>query len=53
MHYFHFRPERGMEPFMDDWLRLGAPHHFVTNLGDHAGRWRRLAELLDLEYEEI
>ncbi len=38
MHYFHFRPERGMEAFMDDWLRLGAPHHFVTNLGDHAGR---------------
>jgi L-arabinose isomerase len=53
MHYFHFRPERGMEAFMDDWLRAGAPHHFVTNLGEHAGRWRRLAELLDLEYEEI
>ena len=53
MHYFHFRPERGMETFMDDWLRNGAPHHFVTNLGEHSGRWRRLAELLDLEYEEI
>jgi L-arabinose isomerase len=53
MHYFHFRPESGMEPFMDDWLRLGAPHHFVTNLGDHIARWRRLAELLELEYEEI
>ncbi len=53
MHYFHFRPERGMESFMDEWLALGAPHHFVTNLGEHAGRWRRLAELLDLEYEEI
>lgn len=53
MHYFHFRPERGMEPFMDDWLRLGAPHHFVLNLGDHVRRWRRFAELLDLEYVEI
>jgi L-arabinose isomerase len=53
MHYFHFRPERGMEEFMDDWLSLGAPHHFVTNLGDHATAWRRFAELLDLEYEEI
>jgi L-arabinose isomerase len=53
MHYFHFRPYRGMEPFMDAWLSLGAPHHFVTNLGDHAGKWRRFAELLDLEYEEI
>jgi L-arabinose isomerase len=53
MHYFHFRPQRGMEAFLDDWLRAGAPHHFVTNLGEHTGRWRRLAELLDLEYEEI
>ncbi|MGH2867610.1 MAG: L-fucose/L-arabinose isomerase family protein [Solirubrobacteraceae bacterium] len=53
MHYFHFRPDAGLEPFMDDWLRLGGPHHFVTNLGEHAGRWRRLAELLELDYEEI
>jgi L-arabinose isomerase len=42
-----------MEPFMDEWLSLGAPHHFVTNLGDHVDRWRRFAELLDLEFHEI
>jgi len=53
MHYFHFRPDAGLEPFMDRWLELGAPHHFVTNLGDHVKRWRRLAELLELEYEEL
>ena len=53
MHYFHFRPERGVEPFMDEWLRHGAPHHFVINLGDHAARWEAFAELLELEYEEI
>jgi L-arabinose isomerase len=53
MHHFHFRPEQGMEAFMDEWLRHGGPHHFITNLGDHASRWRRLAELLDLEYEEL
>ncbi len=53
MHYFHFRPEQGMEPFMDQWLEHGGPHHFVTNLGEHAARWRRVAELLDLEYVEI
>ena len=53
MHYFHFRPDRGMERFMDRWLALAGPHHFVTNLGDHRGRWRRLAQLLDLECEEI
>jgi L-arabinose isomerase len=53
MHYFHFHPEQGMEPFMDEWLQNGAPHHFVLNLGEHAARWRRLAELLDLEYVEL
>ncbi len=53
MHHFHFHPEQGMEPFMDRWLSFGGPHHFVTNLGDHVGRWRRLAELLELDYEEI
>jgi L-arabinose isomerase len=53
MHYFHFRPAQGMEPFMDEWLRHAGPHHFVTTLGDDAGRWRRFAELLELEYEEI
>ncbi len=53
MPYFHFRPQTGIKDFMDDWLRLGGPHHFVTNLGDQTGRWRRLAELLDLELEEL
>jgi L-arabinose isomerase len=53
MHYFHFRPHRGMEPFMDEWLSLGGPHHFVTTLGDDAARWRQFAELLELEYEEL
>jgi L-arabinose isomerase len=53
MHSFHFRPEQGMESFMDQWLELGGPHHFVTNLGDHVARWRRFAELLELDYEEI
>jgi L-arabinose isomerase len=53
MPYFHFRPERGMPQFLDDWLRLGGTHHFVINLGDHVDRWRRLAELLDIDYQEI
>jgi L-arabinose isomerase len=42
-----------MEEFMNRWLSLGAPHHFVTNLGDHRDRWRRFAELLGLERVEI
>ncbi len=53
MPYFHFRPKAGVKDFMDGWLSLGGPHHFVTNLGSHAGRWRRLAELLDVELEEL
>jgi L-arabinose isomerase len=53
MHHFHFRPRAGMEAFMDGWLRLGAPHHFVLNLGEHGGRWRRWAEQLDLELVEL
>ena len=37
---------------MDEWLaRRAAP--LRPHLGDHAGRWRRLAELLEIEYEEI
>ena len=42
-----------MEPFMDGWLRYGAPHHFVMNLGDDRARWRRLAETLELELVEL
>ncbi len=53
MPYFHFRPERGMQTFLDDWLRLGGTHHFVMNLGDQVERWRLLAELLDVDYHEI
>jgi L-arabinose isomerase len=53
MPYFHFRPDSGMPPFLDDWLRLGGTHHFVVNLGDHLDRWRLVAELLDIDYQEI
>jgi L-arabinose isomerase len=53
MPYFHFRPRSGMKQFLDDWLRLGGTHHFVINLGDHIDRWRRVAELLDIDYQEI
>jgi L-arabinose isomerase len=53
MPYFHFRPDSGMRDFLDAWLRLGGTHHFVVNLGDHVDRWRRLAELLQIDYEEI
>jgi L-arabinose isomerase len=53
MPYYQFRPETGLRSFLDDWLRLGGTHHFVANAGDHVERWRRLAELLDLDYFEL
>ena len=53
MPYYQFRPESGLRPFLDDWLRLGGTHHFVATAGDHVDRWRHLAELLDLDYYEL
>lgn len=53
MPYFHFRPKSGMRSYLDEWLRNGGTHHFVTNLGDHVDRWRTLAELLDIDFVEI
>lgn len=53
MPYFHFRPASGVRAFLDDWLSAGGTHHFVVNLGDQVDRWRRVAELLDVDYQEI
>jgi len=53
MPYLHFRPREDVRDFMDHWLTLGGPHHFVTNLGERARRWRLLGELLDLEVHEL
>jgi L-arabinose isomerase len=53
MPYFHFRPESGMQAFMDAWLSTGGMHHFCMNLGDHTDRWQHLAELLEIDYMEI
>ena len=53
MPYFHFRPRADVKDFMDHWLALGGPHHFVTNLGEHARRWRLLGEVLDVEVHEL
>lgn len=53
MPYFHFRPSSGLKTFMNKWLHAGGTHHFCTNLGLHADRWRYLAELLSIELVEI
>jgi L-arabinose isomerase len=48
-----FAPDVGLEAFMDAWLELGSPAEFVVAMGDRHERWRRLAEMLEIEYEEI
>jgi len=53
MPYFHFRPTAGVKPFMNKWLHNGGTHHFCTNLGLHADRWRYLAELLEVDLVEL
>ncbi len=49
MPYFHFRPARGLKPFMNAWLANGGTHHFCTNLGSHSQRWHFLAEMLRVD----
>lgn len=53
MPYFHFRPDSGIRRFLDGWLRNGGTHHFCMNLGDQVGRWRNVAELLDIDFVEL
>jgi L-arabinose isomerase len=53
MPYFHFRPSAGVRQFMNKWLHAGGTHHFCTNLGLHAERWRYFTELLQMDLVEI
>jgi L-arabinose isomerase len=38
---------------MNDWLRLGGPHHQVMNLGRHAADWRVFCELGGIEFAQV
>jgi L-arabinose isomerase len=53
MPYGQFRPDRGVRACMDDWLRLGGPHHQVMNLGRHAADWRVFCELGGIEFAQV
>jgi L-arabinose isomerase len=44
MPYGFFRPDSGLRACMDEWLRLGGPHHQVLNPGRCAGAWERFCE---------
>ena len=50
MPYGHFKPDRGVNAAMDEWLRLGGPHHQVLNPGRQADAWRTFSELARLEF---
>ena len=53
MPYGQFHPDRGVRQCMNDWLRLGGPHHQVMNLGRHAADWRVFCELGGIEFAQV
>jgi L-arabinose isomerase len=53
MPYGHFRPDSGLRPCLNAWLRLGGPHHQVLNLGHEADAWRTFSDLAGLEFVEV
>ncbi len=53
MPYFFWRPDAGVEPCVEAWLRSGGTHHEVINLGDVRARWKMLCSMLGIEYVEI
>jgi L-arabinose isomerase len=52
MPYGSFRPDSGVRACMNEWLRLGGPHHQVLNPGRQARAWRTFSELAGLEFAE-
>ena len=53
MPYGQFHPDSGVRQCMNDWLRLGGPHHQVLNLGRHAAEWRVFCELGGIEFCQV
>jgi L-arabinose isomerase len=53
MPYGRFRPDTGLRPSLNAWLRLGGPHHQVLNPGRQAGSWRIFSELAGLEFAAV
>jgi L-arabinose isomerase len=49
MPYGFFRPDSGLRPCMDAWLRLGGPHHQVLNPGRQAQAWEPFCEAAGME----
>jgi len=53
MPYGFFRPDTGVRRCMDEWLRLGGPHHQVLNPGRRAADWAIFCELAGIEHRTV
>jgi len=53
MPYIFWRPDSGVEPCVEGWLRNGGTHHEVISLGDVRKRWRILCDLWGAEFAEV
>jgi L-arabinose isomerase len=53
MPYGFFRPDRGVRPCMDAWLRMGGPHHQVLNRGLQAHAWQVFCDLAGVEFARV
>jgi L-arabinose isomerase len=51
MPYGHFRPDSGVKECLNNWLRLGGPHHQVMHIGRQLETWRAFCELAGIELE--
>jgi L-arabinose isomerase len=49
MPYGFFRPANGLRNTMNEWLRLGGPHHQVLNPGHRTEEWSVFCELAGIE----
>jgi L-arabinose isomerase len=50
MPYGFFRPASGLRNCMNEWLKLGGPHHQVLNPGHRTEEWRTFCELAGIEF---
>ncbi len=53
MPYFFFRPDTGVKACVEAWLKQGGTHHEVICLGNVAGRWKMLCDMMGIEYVEV
>lgn len=53
MPYFHFKPDSGLRPCNDQWLKAGGTHHQTLLLSDHRRKWQMLCRILGIEYVEV